>query len=291
MPATQKKQDRGTIVSDLYGYIPAVLKEYAAYWCIEYFVKHPVSGELMRRREKVQSYVTRYGTREARQLLRVAVSRLNLKLSQGWTPFFAHEDGRLLERLSAVIEKFLKEKQRDLRPNTMRSYNSMIGKELLQWAEKNYPIITASTFTKNIAVRYMDYIAEKGVSNVSYNNTRKMLSSFFCWCIEKCYAKENPFENIKSKRKEEKRRILVTADVRDSITNYLQKETPCFSGNICSLLSELALLFAPLVSPPPTIELFALDFLPVTIIIAAMIAAITTAMIMYFVVLLIVLLC
>lgn len=224
MSKRQKKQVRGTIVSELYGYQPAVLKEYAAYWCIEYWVKHPVTHELTRKREKVTNFKTKYGVREARQLLRLAVDRLNLKLSQGWNPYFSHQDGRLLEPLPMVIEKFLKEKQRDLRPNTMRSYNSMIGKELLQWVEKNYPTVTAATFSRSIAVRYMDYIAEKGFSNVSYNNHRKMLSSFFCWCVEKCYAKENPFENIKSKRKEEKKRILVTAEVRNQITEQLQKE-------------------------------------------------------------------
>lgn len=224
MSIPQKKQARGTIVSDLYGYIPAVLKEYNAYWCIEYYVKHLVTHELSRRREKVTSYKTRYGVREARHLLRVAVNRLNMKLSQGWNPYFIHEDGRLLEPLHMVIEKFLKEKERDLRPNTMRQYNSVIGKELLIWGQKNYPTITASTFNKNIAVRYMDFIADKGVSNVTYNNSKKCLSSFFCWCVEKCYAKENPFAGIKSKRKEEKRRILVTADVREQITAHLQKE-------------------------------------------------------------------
>lgn len=154
----------------------------------------------------------------------MAVSRLNLKLSQGFNPFFVHEDARLLERLPAVIDKFLQEKQRDLRKNTMRSYESMVGKELRQWVEKNYPIITASTFTKNIAVRYMDYIATKGVSNTSYNNQKKMMSSFFSWCVEKCYAKENPFVNIKSKRKEEKKRTLVTPEVREYITEYLHNE-------------------------------------------------------------------
>ncbi|MDR2962721.1 MAG: site-specific integrase [Bacteroidales bacterium] len=223
MPTPQKNQERGAIVSDLYGYTPAVLKEYADYWCIEYYVKHPVTHKLTRRREKVSAYRTRYGVREARNLLRVAVSRLNLKLSQGWNPYFVHEDGRLLEPLHMVIHKFLAEKERDLRPNTLRSYKSMVGKELREWAQKNYPTITASTFTRNIAVRYMDFILAKGVSNTSYNNTKKMMSAFFSWCVEKCYAKENPFAHIKPKRKEQKRRILVPAEVREQITTYLQE--------------------------------------------------------------------
>lgn len=224
MSTLPKKQPRGTIVSELYGYQPAVLKEYAAYWCIEYYVKHPVTHELTRKREKVTGFKTKYGVREARQLLQIAVNRLNLKLSQGWSPFFVHEDGRLLEPLHMVVEKFLKEKTRDLRQNTMRQYNSIVGKELIIWATQNYPIITAATFTRNIAIRYMDYIADKGVSNVTYNNQKKCISTFFNWCVEKCYAKENPFATIKTKRKDEKKRILVTPDVRAQITDFLQKE-------------------------------------------------------------------
>lgn len=249
MPTSQNKQKNGTIVSELYGYLPAVLKEYTDYWCIEYWVKHPVTHELTRKREKVTHFRTRYGVREARQLLRLAVSRINLKLSQGWNPFFSHQDGRLLEPLGIVIEKFIREKERDLRENTLRSYKSMIGRELLDWTQQNYPTITAATFTPNIAVRYMDFIADKGFSNVSYNNHRKTLSSFFCWCIEKCYAKENPFAHIKSKRKEEKKRILVTAEVRKQITDFLQEE-----GNI-GMQVALNLIYQSLLRPKEVNEI------------------------------------
>jgi hypothetical protein len=217
MQTSQQHKERGKVVSDLFGYIPAVLKEYKPFWCIEYSVLHPATGQMTQVREKVSGYKTRYGVREARKLLRVAVNRLNLKLSQGYNPFFVHEDSRLYERLTNVIDKFITEKTRELRPNTLRSYKSMIGKELCEWAQQNYPIITASTFTKSIAVRYMDYIADKGKSNTSYNNTKKCASSFFSWCVEKCYAKENPFEHIKPKRKEQKKTNFGTA--RSARTN------------------------------------------------------------------------
>ena len=46
--------------------------------------------------------------------------------------------------------------------------------------------------------------------------------AFFNWCVEKCYAKENPFNRIKSKPKEKKRRILVTPEIRKEISKSLQ---------------------------------------------------------------------
>ncbi len=249
MQTTQKQKNRGKLVSDLFGYTPAILKEYKPFWCIEYYVIHPATQDLTRVREKVTSYKTKYGAREARRLLRVVIGRLNLKLSQGYNPFYIHEDSRLLERLTAVIDKFLREKERELRINSLRSYKSIIGKELRQWVELNYPIITASTFTKNIAVRYMDFITEKGVSNTTYNNTRKLLSSFFSWCVEKCYAKENPFANIKSKRKEEKKRILVTSEVRRKITEYLEQE------NNIGMQVAINLIYSSLLRPKEVNEL------------------------------------
>ena len=223
MSRPQLNISQGNIIGELFGFVPAVLKEYKEYWCIEYYVKNPITNEFKRKREKVTNYVARYGKSEARALLRVAVNQLNLKLSQGWSPFFVHEDTRLYEKLPAVAEKFLKEKERDLRPNTMRSYKSGVN-ELVNFTKKNYPHITASTLDRGIAVRYMDFLHEKGNSNTHYNNNRKIMVGFFNWCVEKCYAKENPFERIKSKKKEEKKRIIVTPEVRKKIAEHLQKE-------------------------------------------------------------------
>ena len=66
------------IIGELFGYVPAVLKEYSDFWCIEYYVKNPITNEFLRKREKVTHYIARYGKLEARALLRVAVNQLYL---------------------------------------------------------------------------------------------------------------------------------------------------------------------------------------------------------------------
>ncbi len=223
MSTSQLNYTQGRIINIAFGYAPAVLKEYRSGWRIEYYVTNPITGELVRRQEKVQHYVNRLGKQQARAYLRNAVFQLNLKLSQGWSPFFVQEDTRLYEKLSCVAEKFLKEKTKDLRAGTMRSYKSGV-EWLVGWSAKMHPTITAGTFSHNIAVRYMDYIADEGVANTTYNNRLKVMRAFFNWCVEKCYAKENPFDKIKTKRKELKKRILVPADVRAEITAQLEKE-------------------------------------------------------------------
>ncbi len=48
----------------------------------------------------------------------------------------------------------------------------------------------------------------------------------FSWALEKCYCKENPFELIKSKREQKKKRILIPVATREKISNYLTSECP-----------------------------------------------------------------
>ena len=79
MSRPQLNISQGNIIGELFGYVPAVLKEYTDFWCIEYYVKNPITNEFKQKREKVTNYVARYGKCEARALLRVAVNQLNLK--------------------------------------------------------------------------------------------------------------------------------------------------------------------------------------------------------------------
>jgi len=44
--------------------------------------------------------------------------------------------------------------------------------------------------------------------------------------IDKCFCKENHFAKIKSKKKEEKTRILIPEKTREEITKYLQSNSP-----------------------------------------------------------------
>jgi integrase len=65
---------------------------------------------------------------------------------------------------------------------------------------------------------------KKKVSNTTYNNLLKMGKVLFNWATERCYTKQNAFDKIKSKRKDEKKRTIIPYDVRCKITQYLQNE-------------------------------------------------------------------
>lgn len=152
---------------------------------------------------------------------------LNQRLGGGWTPLHESEDGRLYTPLSELRAKFLAAKEREgVRPTTLMNYTSYTHL-FLEWCEDHgMGTRYSGTFLRNDAVRYLDYVSEKGNGNRSYNNTVKALRCFFNWGVEHCYCRENPFEKIKLLPKQRKRRILIDKDTRDRISSYFRREKP-----------------------------------------------------------------
>jgi site-specific recombinase XerD len=113
----------------------------------------------------------------------------------------------LYEKLPDVIRYYLAEKKRELRENTMRSYQSFC-RQLENWAVKNLPKnIFCPLINHNAAIRFMDDFYNRNVNARSYNNVLKGCRAFFGWCIEKGYSNQNPFEKIKVKKEPKKKRI------------------------------------------------------------------------------------
>ena len=109
-------------------YLPAILRENKSGWLIEYYVEHPVEHNLVRKTIKVNHLVKRYKLKiEARNHVLKIVHNINVRLSTGWNPYFSDENSRLYTSVKNVCEAFLKEKEKELRKDTMRSYSSFIS--------------------------------------------------------------------------------------------------------------------------------------------------------------------
>jgi integrase/DNA-directed RNA polymerase subunit L len=214
---------KGTITK----FLPAVLKENKSGWIIEYYCEHPVTQILTRKQIKLQRIVTRYkSVKDARAHVSRMVMTLNAKLSGGWNPYFSAEDARLYVKLDVVTDLFIKEKRKEKRENTVRSYESFC-RMLNEWVGKNSPDLLCSMFTQLFAVRYMDYMYnERNVGSNTYNNHVKMGRALFNWMKERCYTKQNPFELLKLKEKTAKTRIMIPRDVRVDVISDLQKNNP-----------------------------------------------------------------
>lgn len=203
-------------------FLPAVLKETANDWYIEYYAEHPTSGEMKRFKVRMNRAIKRYTKKsEARKYCLDIVSRLNSRLMDGWSPFFESEDARLYMPLCKVVETYLAEKKKELRKDSMRCYTSITG-IFLSWVAVDCPNVVCSLFNKAKAVRFMDYIYnDRGVSARTYNDYLKLMRSFFEWCVGKGYTKENPFVQFKTKKKAEKTRIMIDSETRARITEHL----------------------------------------------------------------------
>ncbi|MCK9156636.1 MAG: site-specific integrase [Paludibacteraceae bacterium] len=220
MPINEKPQNADSLN---YNYLPAVLKEYPSGWMIEYYVESPKDHQLKRIRIRVDKIRKRYKLKmDARKHVMGMVLAINNKLMTGWNPFFHGEDSRLYVSMKDVSELFINEKKKEMRPDTMRSYSSFIN-IFLGWLNRYDPKMFASMFTRVWAVKFMDYAYnERNVSARTYNNYLKISKVMFNWSLEKCYVKENPFNSIKSKRKEPKTRTIIPKQYRDMITKHLE---------------------------------------------------------------------
>ena len=226
----------------VFNYMPAKLCKNKLGWIVEYYVENPITMELCRVRKRVHFIKKRYqSARDAENHCQKIIFDINTKLANGINPMFADENPAGYTTLSEVIKKFLEEKTRELRPDTMRSYKSF-AKSFSTYLSKT-SISFICKFGKIEAAGYLDYIYNvRKISRRSYNNYLKFMRVMFNWAIEKGYTLSNPFEQMKTKKKEEKTRTLIDSDTRKKIIDYLSVKDKQF-------LIVLKLVYSSLIRP------------------------------------------
>ena len=207
-------------------YSPAVVKHNAHGWSVEYHAFDPASGKLKRHAIKLNSLRKRYATVSdfKKHVNRICI-QINGKLAGGWTPFGESRNARMMMPVRMVADTYIKEKEAELRPDTMRSYKSF-RKVLTECADSQSKDLPMGSFNRLMAVKFMDDLFEKGLRGRSWNNRLKQGRAFFGWAVEKCYAKENPFASIKAKREEKKKRVLVPKDLRAKVASWCAENNP-----------------------------------------------------------------
>lgn len=208
-------------------FLPATLHHNCDGWQIEYYAYNPVSDRMERKRILVNRLKKRYKkVSEFKAVVGQMIVTINNRLAGGWSPFGESENVRYYTTLEEVMRIYIREKQKELKADTLRSYKSfcnIFGK----WCSRIVPDCKCILFNRTLAIRYMDYVyMERKVSARGYNNQLKMARALFSWAVEKCYCKENPFEHIKVKREQEKKRVLVPAETRLRIRNYFAEKRP-----------------------------------------------------------------
>lgn len=232
-------------------YTPAILRHNSHGYVVEYYFYNPYLGDKERRTIKLNRVRNRFATlREFREYANSVVGKLNIKLASGWSPAGDVKNTREYVPMGQILTQYITEKKSEVAKNTMFAYSSFCDR-FRSWLDANYPDCNCAMFNRVLAVKFMEFVwtGESSIRNKSrkfnqmeghvtertYNNNLKLGRAFFSWCIEKCYAKENPFEAIKPKREKQKQRTIIPAEARKQIDAYFGQNNPSMQI-ICRLV-------------------------------------------------------
>lgn len=206
-------------------------------WEIVYHCEDPATGKLHRFREKV-NHIKKVSERKRYAAFRL--KKINEQLYSGWNPFIEKDSPRGFTEIAVALDVFLTKKCKELKPNSVRTYRSVI-RIFNKWLkQEGFDKMPCASFNKLHALNYLDYIDSRVRSNESYNNQRRVLIATFNWLIHQLYCSVNHFEKTSKRKKEEKERVPIFAETRARIKDYFAKENPDML--IVSLLTFHALL-------------------------------------------------
>ena len=166
-----------------------VMGDKEVYVC--YYVLDPTSDKLKRMRIRCNRIKS---PRERAKYATLLCAEINRKLYNGWNPLIG-EDSTSTKRVSIVeaATNFVRQKERDLRKDTVRSYRSKLS-FFTKWCEKaGISDWLCGRFTSDHAANILDEYGSSGRSAYAYNSMLQFLKSLFKSLVSKGLAAHNPF--------------------------------------------------------------------------------------------------
>ena len=198
-------------------------------WYVDFWAYDPTRG-CMRRKKFM---LNRYPTQRAKKTMAAELTHnLVAKLKSGWNPWVNAGRTRLytpwekvMERYKQYLDTAVAKKQ--LKAKTAYDYRSRLRQMELYQEETGNTIGQASQFCKEWAVDYLDYLLfDKDVTARTRNNHRTYLSTLGAWLVEHRYLTQNPIEDIRMLREEEKYREALSATQLQRLKEYLVYRNP-----------------------------------------------------------------
>lgn len=214
------------ISEQFFGFTPPILRKNNSLGeFIEYNVYNPTTMRMERQRIRLERLSTHFATRaQYRVHVNNMICQLNSKLASGWSPFGAIQNVKEFTPLKDALEAYIVDRSRELREASMVSYTS-VNKMLISWlTANNLDNMASHLFNVRLAVRYMDeLLTHPKFNNNTYNTYLKKYRACFSWMCDHGYCKENPFDKVKTRQKQEKIRGLIPADAREKVLNYVRQ--------------------------------------------------------------------
>ncbi|MFV9552103.1 tyrosine-type recombinase/integrase [Algibacter sp. PT7-4] len=212
----QKSEKRQNIV--FIDFIPAELHANKT-WEIVYYVKHPVTEKLTRKRNRVKPLKS---ITERKKLAKRMVFEINKRLEEGWNPFNQNEGAKELTKLIDAINIFktrasLEYKEGNHRFDTFKTYTSQLNQLTIYITDVvNKPEMMCFKFNSDFINNYLDYIRyKKNRSARTRDNYLNFIRTFASFLISKKYITTNPTEHFtKINRQRKKRNIISDEDLK-----------------------------------------------------------------------------
>jgi integrase len=199
-----------------------------------YYVLNPAKGKLQRVKIRLngRKMSARYRKINAQNI----INDINKKLISGWNPFIHMDEVRKYVTIKEAFESMMREKEKDLRPASIRIYKHYIVKIGFYLESIKDGGMWVSSFSRMDAVRLMDHISQnKSFAARSYNSAIGVFRAFWNWLMEKGYTEKNPFTHISRRKQPPKNRMIIPEHTRITIEKHLSRTDPSFLM-VCKLL-------------------------------------------------------
>lgn len=196
-------------------------------WYVSYYVRNPETGKMKRFRVKVNRYKT---TKEKKEAARAICARLTEKLSLGWNPILENVAPKADSLFFEAMDKYLSVKTKEMEENSIRSYVSYV-KIIKTWLLKNgySDKMYSGMFTHSVAQAFMDSAEDdEKISPRTWNNRLSFYKNMFNWLVEKGYAADNVFRELKKKPKKltKKKRQILSEEELATLIAWLKENNP-----------------------------------------------------------------
>lgn len=206
-------------------YVPAELSE-GKTWYIHYYVKHPITKELIRKRNRVKPLKS---ITERRRLAKQMIKNINDKLASGWNPFFEDKNSKQFQLLFDAFSVFINRKKVELKDNnlrkdTYRTYNYRLN-ALQKFITKKYdkPLFCFE-LNRDLINEFLDHV------RYNLGNSAKTRDNYLSFCVtlcnflvEKNYIIENPCLKISKSNRKVKTRKVIPNDTKQIIFSHLEQ--------------------------------------------------------------------
>lgn len=195
-------------------------------WYVDFFSLDPATGTMRRKKYMLDSIGKVTDRRKRAQEMIESLMKL---LRSGWSPWVNVDDNRGYTLLEEALEKYEKSLEKLPKLKTRQSYSSRLNVLREYIKSRVIPPKYVYQFDTSFVSDFLDWLyLDRDVTGRTRNNYRGWCSALAAYFIEREYISTNPVVKIKVVPEDAKKRQPLTAEMLQSLRNYLKEKNPIF---------------------------------------------------------------